>query len=64
MNNLEVSNFLGIDSLDNANLVLKKIHLKRLKSNLPDYLVAFCESKFMESNDIDSINFDSQKATK
>ncbi|MDC0957769.1 hypothetical protein OAS44_07830, partial [Flavobacteriaceae bacterium] len=56
MSNLDVSNFLGIDSLEDANLVLKKIHLKRLKSNLPDYVVAFCESKYTKSNDVRFFN--------
>tara|TARA_B100001093_G_scaffold490155_1_gene528954 strand:+ start:2657 stop:3604 length:948 start_codon:yes stop_codon:yes gene_type:complete len=56
MSNLKVSRFLGIDSLQDSNIVLKKIHLKRLKSNLPDYIIAFCASKFMESNDVRFFN--------
>jgi hypothetical protein len=56
MNNLKVLNFLGIDSLEDMNLVLKKIHLKRLKSNLPDYVVAYCAAKYMESNDVRFFN--------
>ena len=56
MSNLNVSNFLGIDSVEDVNLVLKKIHLKRLKSNLPDFVVAFCASKYMESNDVRFFN--------
>ena len=56
MDNLKVLNFLGIDSFEDMNLVLKKIHLKRLKSNLPDYVVAFCASKYMESNDVRFFN--------
>ena len=56
MTNLKVSNFLGIDSLDDINLILKKIHLKRLKSNLPDFIVEYCASKYMESNDVRFFN--------
>lgn len=56
MNNLKVLNFLGIDSLEDMNLVLKKIHLKRLNSILPDYVVAFCADKYMESNDVRFFN--------
>ena len=56
MSNLIISDFLGIDSIEDVNLVLKKIHLKRLKSNLPDFVVAFCASKYMESNDIRFFN--------
>jgi len=56
MNNFKVFNFLGIDTLKDDSLVLKKIHLKRLKSNLPDYVVKFCESKYIESNDVRFFN--------
>ena len=56
MSNLRVINFLGIDSLQDSNLVLKKIHLKRLRSNLPDYVIAFCESQYMESSDVRFFN--------
>ena len=56
MSNLNVSNFLGIDSVEDVNLVLKKIHLKRLKNFLPDFVVAFCASKYLESNDVRFFN--------
>jgi len=56
MNSCKVSSFLDIESVEDANLVLKKIHLKRFKSNLPDYVVEFCQSKYLESNDVRFFN--------
>jgi len=56
MSNSNVFNFLGIDSVEDDNLLLKKIHLKRFKSNLPNYVVEFCKTKYMETNDIRFFN--------
>lgn len=56
MDNSKIDNYLGVGSEINDNLLLKKIHLKRLKYDLPDFLIKFISEKYIKSNDIRFFN--------
>jgi len=48
MDNSRINDYLGTSSNVSDHLLLKKIHLKRLKYDLPEYVIQFINEKYIK----------------
>jgi hypothetical protein len=52
----DVVNYFGLEKNSSADVILKKIHLKRKKNSFPKFIIEFLEKEFLKTNDVRYFN--------